>query len=53
MAVFRPADSIAFGEKALVIGRNTIDLPYWKGYKGGTRAESFFTLIEIFLYICL
>ncbi|MEJ2776096.1 PDZ domain-containing protein [Sulfolobaceae archaeon RB850M] len=36
---YGPADSIAFGEKALVIGRNTIDLPYWKGYKGGTRGR--------------
>jgi len=36
---YGPADSIAFGEKALVIGRNTIDLPYWKGYRGGTRGR--------------
>ncbi len=32
-----PAVSIAFGDKALVIGRNNYDLTYWKRYKGGTR----------------
>ncbi len=36
---YGPADSIAFGKEALVIGRNTLDLPYWKGYKGGTRGR--------------
>ncbi|WP_126450001.1 S41 family peptidase [Sulfodiicoccus acidiphilus] len=34
---YGPANSIAWSEKAVVIGRNTIDLPYWKGYRGGTR----------------
>ncbi|AWR94113.1 S41 family peptidase [Acidianus brierleyi] len=33
------ASSIAFGSKAVVIGRNTVDLPYWKRYKGGTRGK--------------
>jgi len=32
-----PVTSIAYGEKALVIGRNNYDLTYWKRYKGGTR----------------
>lgn len=32
-----PVTSVAYGEKALVIGRNNYDLTYWKRYKGGTR----------------
>ncbi len=36
---YGPATSIAFCNKAVVIGRNTIDLPYWKRYKGGTRGK--------------
>jgi len=34
---YGPANSIAFGQSGVVIGRNTRDLPQWKRYRGGTR----------------
>jgi|ECHnycMinimDraft_1075156.scaffolds.fasta_scaffold01369_1 tricorn protease len=34
-----PATSIAYGKRAVVIGRNTQELPHWKRYRGGTRGK--------------
>nr|1K32_A Chain A, tricorn protease [Thermoplasma acidophilum]1K32_B Chain B, tricorn protease [Thermoplasma acidophilum]1K32_C Chain C, tricorn protease [Thermoplasma acidophilum]1K32_D Chain D, tricorn protease [Thermoplasma acidophilum]1K32_E Chain E, tricorn protease [Thermoplasma acidophilum]1K32_F Chain F, tricorn protease [Thermoplasma acidophilum] len=34
-----PATHILFADGRRVIGRNTFELPHWKGYRGGTRGK--------------
>ncbi len=34
-----PALNIIYHNEYIIIGRNTIDMPHWKGYKGGTRGK--------------
>ncbi len=36
---FGPARNVSFGEKGIVIGRNTADPARWKRYRGGTAGE--------------
>ncbi len=37
--LFGPARTVSFGEKGIVIGRNTGDPARWKRYRGGTAGE--------------
>jgi len=34
-----PALNIIYGKDYVILGRNTIDMPHWKHYKGGTRGK--------------
>jgi tricorn protease len=34
-----PALNIIYGNDYVILGRNTIDMPHWKHYKGGTRGK--------------
>lgn len=36
---YGPAASIVFAPVGTILGRNTVDLPYWKRYRGGTKGE--------------
>ncbi len=36
---YGPAMNIIYHEDYIILGRNTIDMPHWKRYKGGTRGK--------------
>jgi tricorn protease len=36
---YGPATSIVYTPIGVVLGRNTVDLPHWKRYRGGTKGE--------------
>lgn len=36
---YGPATSILFTPIGTILGRNTVDLPHWKRYRGGTKGE--------------
>ena len=41
-AEFGYGHTIQFSEMGTLLGRNTLEVPYWKNYKGGTRGKVWF-----------
>ncbi len=37
-------NTIQFSGKGILLGRNTMEVPYWKNYRGGTRGKVWFRL---------
>lgn len=39
-------NTIQFSDKGILLGRNTMEVPYWKNYRGGTRGKVWFKFKE-------